>query len=268
MYSVLTNSNDGTIIVSESYDALSQDPTNPTPYLNNIGDEYIINISNLQNVIDFTEFSYDSLGLNPARYLFQYYRISKNGTSWSDWVELNKDISNFPQVDPNYDLNIEIKWVREGSSTTGSIRLLKYELKGSIDKNEEYLSSGSISILANEKKLIISPFIFKVFKITDIEVIPNVDLNEIDIRYRYSQDNERTWSDWEPLTKENITTTRINPIRFFQIQYSIENKSRSPISINDINLIGDFQNVNNDYQKVIIWNKRMLPIRTVWSYGR
>jgi len=77
MYSVLTNSNDGTIIVSESYDALSQDPTNPTPYLNNIGDEYIINISNLQNVIDFTEFSYDSLGLNPARYLFQYYRISK-----------------------------------------------------------------------------------------------------------------------------------------------------------------------------------------------
>jgi len=27
MYSVLTNSNDGTIIVSESYDALSQDPT-------------------------------------------------------------------------------------------------------------------------------------------------------------------------------------------------------------------------------------------------
>lgn len=250
MYDIISNSDEGKIIISDTFDVIAQQGSeDATPYLNNIDDEYIINISNIQNVLSFTKFSYDTLGLNAERYLFQYYRISRNGTSWSDWLDLNANIENFPKVDPNDNLNIEIKWVRKGTSSIGSIRILEYKLEGELERNEQILSDGSIMVAPLEKKIIMSPFIFKVFKVTDIEIIPDVDLSQVEIKYRYSQDSTRTWSEWEPFTKENITTVRINPIRFFQIEYSIENKSRVPVKINDINLIGDFQNVNNDYQK-------------------
>lgn len=249
MYDIISNLDNGKITISDKFDILAQQGnSDATPYLNNVDDEYIVNISNIKNVLSFKEFHYDTLGLNAERYLFQYYRISKNGTSWSDWYELNANIDNFPKVDPNNNLDIEIKWVRKGESTIGSIRILEYKLEGELQREEQILN-GNINLLPSEKKIIMSPFIFKVFKITDIEIIPDIDLSKVEIKYRYSQDNTRTWSSWEPFTKENITTIRINPIRFFQIEYSIENKSRVPVKINDINIIGDFQNVNNDYQK-------------------
>ena len=239
----------GKITIHKEFDTLSEIGKNDaTPYLNNIGDEYIININNLENIISFDSFSYDTLGMNAERYLFQYFRISENGTSWSDWFELNPVIDNFPKVDPSRELHIEIKWVRQGISDIGSIRILDYKLEGKLNRNTQFLGSR-INLMPLEKKVIMSPFIFKVFKIVDIEIIPDTGLSDIDIKYRYSQDNTRTWSNWEPFTKENITTLRINPIRFFQIEYLLENKSNRPLFLNDINLIGDFQNVNNDYQK-------------------
>jgi hypothetical protein len=52
------------------------------------------------------------------------------------------------------------------------------------------------------------------------------------------------------LDKENISTKRITPTRFFQIEYSVENNSDSQIRIlQDINIVGNFQNVSKDYFK-------------------
>lgn len=267
MYDILNNPDTGKIIISDNYDVLAPiGSEDATPYLNNIDDEYIINISNIQNVLKFTKFSYDTLGLNSERYLFQYYRISKNGTSWSDWLDLNANIDNFPKIDPKDDLNIEIKWVRKGTSTIGTIRILEYKLEGEVERNQQSLSDATIGLAPGETKILMSPFIFKVFKITDVEIIPNINLNDIEIKYRFSQDSTRTWSEWEPFTKENITTVRINPIRFFQIEYSIYNKSRTPIKINDINLIGDFQNVNKDYQKSNLFGIRECCSSNQWGY--
>lgn len=250
MYDIISNLEDGNIAILKTFDvSAEQGSEDYTPYLNNIDDEYIVNISNLENVSILTKFSYDTLGLNSERYLLQYYRVSRNGTSWSDWYDLNADITNFPKIDPKSNLHLEIKWIRKGTLDIGSIRILNYKIEGELQRNEEFLSGDKIYIGPSEKKIIRSPFIFKVFKITDIEIIPEIDLSNLDIKYRYSQDSTRTWSNWEFLSKENITTIRINPIRFFQIEYLIDNKSRVPIIIYDINLIGDFQNVNNDYQK-------------------
>ncbi len=58
------------------------------------------------------------------------------------------------------------------------------------------------------------------------------------------------------MTKENISTVRINPIRFFQVEYLIINNSNSPVKIQDINLIGDFQNVSQDYAKTNLYGIR------------
>jgi hypothetical protein len=115
---------------------------------------------------------------------------------------------------------------------------------------------STVNLTPGENTIWSAPFIYKVFDITDVEVIAPTSLTGVDIKYRFSQDNSRTWSNWEPFTKENISTTRINPIRFFQIEYSITNNTSSTVGIQDINLIGDFQNVSKDYFKTNLYGIR------------
>ena len=129
---------------------------------------------------------------------------------------------------------------------------MSYELTGSLLRFE---SEGTIVAVPGQEVIFRSPFIFKVFRIDDFEVITS-SLNNYSIEYRFSQDSTRTWSNWEILTKENISTVRINPIRFFQIEYKIKNNSLNNLIIQDVNLIGDFQNVSADYQKTNLFGIR------------
>jgi hypothetical protein len=250
----LTDNLNGTIKIYDVYD-ISPTASNTTPLFSNIGDEYVLNVENISDVKEFDKFSWDSLGMTSNRYLTTYYRISKDGTLYSDWLDLNSQIDNFPLIDSKFPLYLNIKWVRGGSSTIGTIRLLEYLISGTIERN---VAEGDTIIRLNDGQSVIlkAPYIYKVFKINDIEILSLSSLVDVDIKYRYSQDNSRTWSDWEFLTKENISTAKINPIRFFQIEYSIENKSGSTIRISDINLIGDFQNVSKDYFKTNLFGIR------------
>lgn len=248
------NSSNGIIRIYETYD-ISPTASNSTPLFSSIGEEYVVSISNLSNVKEFNKFSWDSLGMTSNRYLNTFYRISKDDVLYSDWLELNSEIDNFPIIDPAYPLYLNIKWVRAGSSTIGTIRLLEYEINGEIERNVVE-GDTTIKLLDGQNVILKAPFIYKVFKIDDIEILSLSSLVGVDIKYRYSQDNSRTWSEWEFLTKENISTTKINPIRFFQIEYLIDNKSGNTIRINDINLIGDFQNVSKDYFKTNLFGIR------------
>jgi hypothetical protein len=254
MYNIESDMNSGLLVISYNFDINSSTQSiNETPYFLLPGDEYILSFTNLQNVKEITKFSYDTLGINDDRYLLQYYRISRDGVSWTDWMDLNRDVDNFPTIDSKDTLNIDIKWVRKGISLIGTIRLLEYRIEGALERNIT-TNDGTVNILDGEIKIIKVTDIYKVFKITDLEIIssthPDILTNtNISMMYRYSQDSSRTWSNWEPLTKENITTVNINPIRFFQIEYSIENKTGQNLRVNDINIIGDFQNVTKDYFK-------------------
>jgi len=221
---------------------------NATPIFSSIGSEYVLSFIDLEKVKSFVKFQYDTLGMTSNRFLNNFYRISRDNKNWSEWLPLNKDIDNFPVIDSKDKLYLDIKWVRAGSSDIGTIRLLEYAIEGNLER--DLVDDGSVIQLPSGKSIIMkAPFIYKVFSISDIEIISGSDISNVSIKYRYSQDNERTWSSWELLTKENITTAKINPIRFFQIEYSIENKSNSSVSIQDINIIGDVQNVSKDYFK-------------------
>ena len=252
MYDVVTNLNDGTIIISDKFDINAATGSSDfTPYFYAPEDEYVVSFTNLQNVIKFTKFQYDTLGLSDERYLLQYYRVSRDGISWSEWFDLNRFIENFPVIDSLDPLFVDIKWVRKGTSTLGDIRILEYELEGELERPID--DNDLVNIPTGTSKIIKPPFIYKVFKITNLEIISPTHQsglpNGLTLEYRYSQDSSRSWSNWEPLTKANITTVNINPIRFFQIEYSITNNSGQLVSIQDINLIGDFQNVTLDSQK-------------------
>ncbi len=256
MQQIVPNLQDGIISIYDKFDVnASSSSVDETPYFTSIGSEYIISFVNLQNVKRMTKFTYDTIGLTDARYLRPYYRVSRDGNAWTEWLDLKRNIDNFPVVDPLDPLYLDIKWVRNGTSTIGNIRILEYKLEGEL---ERVVSTGdsTINLKPGENVILLAPYIYKVFKINDVEIISPTGISGVDIKYRYSQDSSRTWSNWEVFTKENISTVRINPIRFFQIEYSITNNSNSNISIQDINLIGDFQNVTNDYFKTNLYGIR------------
>lgn len=256
MFIIENNTLNGTFTISDKFNisATASDP-DATPYLNSIGEEYVISFTNLQNISKITNFTYDTLGLTDTRYLAQYYRLSRDGVKWTTWYDLKKKIDNFPIIDAKDPLYLDIKWVRKGTNAIGSIRILEYKIEGEIER--EVVDDGSaIALAAGESTVIKPPFIYKVFRLDDVEIISSTGYDGANLKWRYSQDNSRTWSEWEVLTKENVSTKRLTPTRFFQVEYSIENTSNSPVRIQDINLIGDFQNVTLDYQKTNLYGLR------------
>lgn len=260
MQQIVSNLENGTIDISDKFDIdASINSIDATPYFNSIGSEYTISFVNLQNVSQLTNFKYDTLGLTDTRFLKNYYRISRDGNAWTEWLDLKRVIDNFPVIDTKDPLYLDIKWVRAGSSTVGAIRILEYSIGGKVERSMVETAGDGVSTVnlkPGETVIWKAPFIYKVFGVTDMEVISAGDLTDVDIKYRFSQDNSRTWSNWEPFTKENITTVRINPIRFFEIEYSITNNSLVNKSVQDINLVGDFQNVSKDYFKTNLYGIR------------
>lgn len=250
------NSNliDGIITISDKFDInAATSSVEFSPYFGHIGEEYVLSFINLQNVKSITSFTYNTLNATDNKYLSAYYRISRDQSSWTEWKELATVVDDFPIIDSKDKLFLDVKWIRIGSNIVGSLRLLNYSIIGKLERN---ISDDGVNLRPGNIEVIKPPYIYKVFNINNIEIISSTGIVGVDIKYRYSQDNSRSWSNWEPFTKENITTVRINPIRFFQIEYSITNTSGSNISIQDINLIGDFQNVSKDYFKTNLYGIR------------
>ena len=258
MADIVPNIIEGTLVISDKYNVNSGTfSIDATPLFTEIGSEYSLSFPNLQNIKKITKFQYDTLGLTENRYLLQYYRVSRDDNSWTEWLDLKRIIDNFPKIDPRDPLYLEIKWVRKGVSTIGTIRLLDYKIECELERPLQEEDGVSSNINAGSQLVIKPPFIFKVFKLTDIEIRSSTGLPQnCIIRYRYSQDSSKSWSSWELFTKDNIKTKRISPIRFFQIEYLIENNSDQKVTIQDINLIGDFQNVSEDYQKTNLFGIR------------
>jgi len=244
----------GIITINQTWNTNSVSTSaDASPVLTNIDEEYVISFIDLSKVKKFTTFEYSTIGVSEQRFIETYYRISRNGNSWTTWLELDYEITNFPTFDPLDRMYIDIKFIRKGTNNTGEIKLQSFKLVGELLQD---LSDGVIQVSADSQAILQPPYIFKVFRIDDFEIISANSLSDVSIKWRFSQDNTRTWSDWEVLSKENISTKRINPIRFFQVQYLISNTGSSSVNIQDINLIGDFQNVSLDYQKTNLFGIR------------
>lgn len=235
----------GTILISDSFDiSAAVGSVSATPKFEVPGDEYTLTFPDIGGWACLETFFYDTLGLTSNRYLETHYRVSRDGNAYSEWFVLGANVKDFPSLD---NMTLQVRWRRAGSSTIGVIRLLEYRITGKVER--EVVEEGVAFVRKGEHKIIKAPYIYKVFKLTGHEVIASGDMSAVALSWRYSQDNSRTWSQWEPFTDANITTARINPIRFFQVEFMIENAGDSPVSVQDVNLLGDFQNVSKDYFK-------------------
>lgn len=216
-----------------------------------VGEELVINITSLYNVEKIKSIILDIDGVIPNhKYLEIEYRTSRDNTNFTDWLDLSKVTYNHPIIN-SYDLlYIDIRFTRKGDVSFGYIDLKKWEIDCVLDRN---LQDGEsiINIVENGQNVVIRPpYIYKVFNLTDIEVISSPSLDGLSLYWRYSQDYGRTVSKWEIFNKENVSSAKISPIRFFQVEYLIKSENiSSNIKIYDINLIGDFQNVTLDSQK-------------------
>ena len=254
MYNIYKDLSTGNITLSDSW-VIGTTGADAPPSLYKKYEEFVFSYVDLSSMEALKSFTYSCVGAAENRYLTTQYRISRNRTKWTEWLDLHTNIDNFPPFTSTDTMYLDIKFVRVGSSKNGVIILTGYTINGSVTKN---IVDGNSVITALPGKMIVvkPPFILKVFKINDIEILSNSDLSNVSIKYRYSQDYGRSVSDWEPFTKSNITSANITPIRFFQIEYLILSNATSPIKIYDINLIGDFQNITMDYFKSNLYGVR------------
>ena len=235
----------GTVVISESFDiSAAVGDVLSTPRFDRPGDEYVLTFPGLEGVECFTKFFYDTLGMTDNRYLETSYRVSRDGNAYSEWFALNHKVTDFRSVDP---MHLQVRWRRAGSSQIGTIRLIEYRLDGSMER--QVVVEGVAVVPPGKEVVVKAPYIYKVFRLDGFEVVSGSQLSSVDLKWRYSQDNSRTWSRWEPLTQENVSTARLSPVRFFQVEFSVHNNGASPVSVQDINLLGDFQNVSRDYFK-------------------
>lgn len=255
MYQITKDLTKGTIKISDSW-SITGTGSSAAPQFNSPNDEFSFSFVNLTDMESLKTFSMDYTGETDNRYLEAQYRISRDSTNWSQWLSLTPTIKNFPPFTSTNTMYLDVKFIRKGTSTIGTIKLLEYIINGTVARNI-YDGETTVPLNSNSNIAVIKPpYIYKVFQISDIEILSDGVIDtDFDIKYRFSQDYGRTVSDWEPLTKENITTIRISPIRFFQIEYLVELKSTSA-KIYDINLIGDFQNVTLDYMKTNLYGVR------------
>lgn len=255
MYLIDRDDSTGVLKITEEYSI----PRSLTDYI-------VLQFGKREEVYDIVKFKTMTLnltGMQPDLNLELEYRISRDGYHYGEWLPMLNDtfltdldtglfrIEHFPVINQSDRFYMDIKIVKDHHNV--EVKLLSYELEGRVERN---IKSGDepIVLKPGEMAIIKPPYIFKVFKITDIEILTSA--GQSSIKYRFSQDNGRTVSQWEDLTKENITTVRINPVRFFQIEYLVENNSTSVSQISDINLIGDFQNVTMDYKKSNLYGTR------------
>jgi hypothetical protein len=219
--------------------------------LTSSGQEVIISVDNVPNLESLNEIVTTYTGENNTRKLKMYYRIalSNEPNKWTEWEEIDPTGATdcFVELSPFYDYNIEIKFARTGSNTTGEIEISNFTWTGTWDANS--ISDGSVDLTPT-----ISPVIYdvedtyKVFSLSGYELVARNNLSSLEIEYRISQNDKRSWSQWTLLTTENIKTEKIDPIRFFNIQYKFTHTGTSgTIQIRDLNLYGSFINISQNY---------------------
>ena len=151
MADIINDFNSGIIIIKDTYDINDFVPIIGTMSPNN---EYIMSFVNLERVKRFESFTYSSSGEIETRFLETYFRVSRNGTNYTEWFDLNNSITNFPPFDPLDNMWIDIKWKRSGSKLDGDIvKLEQWELFKAV--NDKWVSGRD-----TKNRLLFDEFLF------------------------------------------------------------------------------------------------------------
>lgn len=218
------------------------DSTNRTVVLETEGD--------IKGITKVKDYNYEA---NPSDdYLTIKFKFKIDSDYWSELypIESLKTL----EINENYSLELQIYiyYSDQGNENAPSITLTNF----TVDFDFNYQKTDSVAKLTEpNQEIILEPKdIYKIFSLEDFLIYSKgiVDDDDYIIKYRFTQDMGYTFTDWAYLNKENLSTTQLNELRFAKVQYLIKKTENNPdtIFIYDIVLIGDFQNVSANYQKV------------------
>lgn len=198
---------------------------------------------------------------NSQHYFKRYFSYSndRSGITWSEPAPITGITGDYCPFNLLY---LELSYYRIDTdlSIIPSMSINNIVIEGTYDIEE----TDEIINVPNDGFILTPKNIYKVFKLTGFEIY-GININNLTIKYRFTQDGGRTYTPWEDLTNENISTRKLNPVRFAQVEYSIEKIDDSIVSkVYDIILLGDFQNINNYYLKTNRYGVRE-DCASVWS---
>ena len=241
MQYIFTKKFDGTFTMSWIGNPVSTDEVSTQ-----IRDVKTFAINPTKSITSITSFSDIVRGENDKHYFQKYFSFSnaRSGVSYSEPAPITGITHDYCPLNLLY---LNLMYYRIDTETTSvptlSINTIVIEGTYDIEETDEIIEVPDDGYILTPKD------IYKVFKLTGFEIY-GVNTNNLKIKYRFTQDQGRTYTEWEDLTTENISTKRLNPVRFAQVQYSIQKIDNSITSkIYDIILLGDFQNINNYYLK-------------------
>lgn len=213
------------------------------------GQQYIVtHFLPLMSVQQLTEWTHVVLDTDTNNYFIVDYRWSFDTVNWTNWITMDSTFSAFPNPNVNQKtwLQIRYSFVTNGSKQS---TLSEITIKGirKIDPIFEpvILQPGIPVAFTNQDT-------YKVFKITGFQafVANNIPLTGVDLQFRYTQTQGRSWSQWFKLTEPVLQSIKFDPIRFCNFQFGFINNNQNPISLYDLELIGEFQNITGNYAKI------------------
>ena len=199
-----------------------------------------ISISSITNFYDIVK------GETATHYFKKYFSYSnvRSGISYSNPEPITGITQDYCALDMLY-LNLSYYRIDTETSLMPALNINSIVIEGTYDIEQ----TSDIINVPNDGYILTPKDIYKVFKLTGFEIY-GINTNNLKIKYRFTQDGGRTYTPWEDLTTENISTIKLNPVRFAQVQYSITKIDNGITSkVYDIILLGDFQNINNYYLK-------------------
>jgi hypothetical protein len=203
----------------------------------------------VDSVLSFTSVGETITGENDNISVKKFFRYKDTscGTEWSDEIPLDQLTGMTISGETNIALQVLYYYVYDDPTQPATdVTISNVTISGTY----EFSTTDEIIALTGATSIILKPKdIYKIFKLTDFQIVgSNLNTSNYDIKYRFTQDGGRTYSKWEPLTTENISTYRFDELRFAQVEYLITNYGGSLV-IYDILLVGDFQNVSANYLK-------------------
>ena len=204
-------------------------------------------INPTKSITAITNFTDIVRGETDKHYFKKYFSYSntRSGISYSEPAPITGITQEYCALDMLY-LNLSYFRIDTDTVTIPPLTINTIVIEGTynIEETDEIINVPDDGYIFTPKD------IYKVFKLTGFEIY-GVNTSNLVIKYRFTQDSGRIYTPWEILTNENISTVKLNPVRFAQVQYSVTKINNAITSkVYDIILLGDFQNINNNYLKI------------------
>lgn len=195
----------------------------------------------IQNIQSITGFNHVVESTNATNYFKVEFAYSVDNIVFTTY----SDISNISQIPSNVNTWIQIRYTYVSDET------LVAELKNFEFVGTRFVASifQPMTIAPNSNVSFTNSDTYKVFNMTGFNLfIADGDENALNVYFRYTQTQGRHWTDWVRLTNENLAASRFERLKFVNFQFGFSNTSAAPISIFDLELIGEFQNITADYK--------------------